>query len=437
MVKFRWEKEFKETPIGKMPKDWKVKELGKVVQIYKNRIEPSKTPNEIFELYSIPAYLERGKPEIVFGKTIKSSKYLIGPQTILYGRLNPQDPKIWLIGTESEYRQITSTEFFPLKLKGKDSLLFIYYLLKTEFVRGMAEAFSTGTTPSRTRLAERDFLKFEIPYPTPEEQQRIATVLSWFDDLIENKRRQNEVLEKVAMAIFKSWFIDFEPFQDEEFVYREELDMEIPKGWEIKPIGEVAEFTNGLSYKGSEKFSEYVDGAYVFITLNNVQRNGGFKTEYAWIKSGRLKKRHFLVEGDLIIANTDMTQDAKVIGAPALVVFPPNYNKSEGAYSHHITLIRPKEEILKLFMYLYLKYTQEDNVTYSTGTNVLGLDIANFKQNKFILVPPKPILEKFHSLVEPLFRKIIINEKEIMVLKKARDTLLSQLVFGRLRVEEV
>ena len=76
-----------------------------------------------------------------------------------------------------------------------------------------------------------------IPLPSPEEQSRIATVLSWFDDLIENKKKQNEILEKTAMAIFKSWFVDFEPFKDEEFV-DSELG-KIPKGWEVKPIGEV------------------------------------------------------------------------------------------------------------------------------------------------------------------------------------------------------
>ena len=62
----------------------------------------------------------------------------------------------------------------------------------------------------------------KIPYPPLEEQARIVIVLSWFDDLIENKKKQNEILGKMVMAIFKSWFIDFEPFQDEEFIYNEE-----------------------------------------------------------------------------------------------------------------------------------------------------------------------------------------------------------------------
>jgi type I restriction enzyme S subunit len=238
------------------------------------------------------------------------------------------------------------------------------------------------------------------------------------------------------MAIFKSWFIDFEPFRDGEFVYSEELGKEIPKGWEVKKIGELAELTNGISYKGDEKYEEPIDDGMIFITLNNILRGGGFKTEYSWIKSERIKEHQTLNEEDLIIANTDMTQEAKVIGSPAIVVFPSDY-KGKGVYSHHITKITPKKREFKFFLYSYLKITQNENATFSTGTNVLGLDIDNFKRNKIVILPPSHILQSFHSLVEPLFQKIILNQKQIMTLRKIRDTLLPLLVFGKLRVEEV
>jgi len=144
-----------------------------------------------------------------------------------------------------------------------------------------------------------------------------------------------------------------------------------------------------------------------------------------------------LREIDLIIANTDMTQEAKVIGSPAIVTFPIDYYKEYGVYSHHITKIIPRDEIYRLYLYVFLKLTQDENTTFSTGTNVLGLDIENFKRNKFVLLPPRDLLGKFHSLVEPLFQKIILNQKQIMVLRKIRDALLPKLVFGKLRVMEI
>ncbi len=274
-----------------------------------------------------------------------------------------------------------------------------------------------------------------VPYPPLAEQSRIAQVLSYFDDLIENKKMQNKVLEEMAMAIFKNWFVDFEPFKDGEFVYSEELGKEIPKGWEVKAIGEIAKLTNGLSYSGKEKSEEPVEGCLIFITLNNAVEGGDFKPEYAWIKSERIKEKHIINEGDLFIPNTEQTKDERLLGSPGIVVFPPDY-KGQGVCSHHITKISVFDSKHKFYLYLYLKFTREESASFATGTGVLGLDVDNFKKNKLIIIPPrKTILEKFNSLVEPLFQKIILNQKQIMTLKKIRDTLLPQLVFGKLRVE--
>jgi len=314
---------------------------------------------------------------------------------------------------------------------------FLFYFLFSDAGQLQIESLISGSAQGGINRSILDTIK--IPKFDFTEQSRIATVLSWFDDLIENKKRQNEILEKVAMAIFKSWFVDFEPFKDEEFVYSEELGKEIPMGWEVKPIGEVAEFYKGISYKGSEKFYSKTgsEKELVFITLDNILRGGGFKINYTWIISERIKKHQLLREIDLIIANTDMTQEAKVIGSPAIVTFPIDYYKEYGVYSHHITKIIPRDEIYRLYLYVFLKLTQDENTTFSTGTNVLGLDIENFKRNKFVLLPPRDLLGKFHSLVEPLFQKIILNQKQIMVLRKIRDALLPKLVFGKLRVMEI
>ncbi len=240
------------------------------------------------------------------------------------------------------------------------------------------------------------------------------------------------------MAIFKNWFVDFEPFKDGEFVYHEELGKEIPKGWEVKAIGEVAEFINGLSYKGSEKFRDSVDNSYVFITLNNIKEGGGFKTEFTWIKSNRLKEKHFVKERDLIFANTEQTKSGRLLASPAFVIFPDGYNKDLGVYSHHITKICPENEDYKTLIYLIFRIYQEDLAqTYHTGTGVWRFDIKNFRENYLIPIPPPSILHQFHSLVEPLFKKIILNQKQIMLLRKIRDELLPKLVFGKIRIREI
>ncbi len=415
-MKFRWETEFKETEIGEIPKDWEVKKLGDMATIktgktdVKDAVEDGEYP-----LFDRSDQIKR------------SNKYLFDTEAVIVpGEGKDFTPRYYK--GKFDLHQRTYAIFDFKELNGK------YLFFAMHILRHTLRDFAVGSTVESLRLP---ILKnLDIPYPPLPEQSRIATVLSWFDDLIEVKKRQNEILEKTAMAIFKSWFIDFEPFSDGEFVYSEELGKEIPKGWEVKKIGELAELTNGISYKGDEKYEEPIDDGMIFITLNNILRGGGFKTEYSWIKSERIKENQTLNEEDLIIANTDMTQEAKVIGSPAIVVFPSDY-KGKGVYSHHITKITPEKGELKFFLYSYLKITQNENATFSTGTNVLGLDIDNFKRNKIVILPPSHILQSFQSLVEPLFQKIILNQKQIMTLRKIRDTLLPLLVFGKLRVEEV
>jgi len=112
---------------------------------------------------------------------------------------------------------------------------FVYYFFISHPMQTFIESLAEGSTRPNTNAKEVS--KFPLYYPPPPEQTRIATVLSWFDDLIENKKRQNEILEKVAMAIFKSWFVDFEPFKDEEFVYSEELGKEIPESGRLRRLG--------------------------------------------------------------------------------------------------------------------------------------------------------------------------------------------------------
>ena len=439
MLKFKWETEFRETEIGQIPEDWEIKKLGEFVQKAKNGSTPP-TKDKSYWNGEIPwitsnhlrsLYVFKGD-RYVTKKAINEKKTSIANKGALLFGTRIGIGNVAIAGRELAFNQDVTAIWLKEGIKGE----YLVRLIRSKFYQQFLKDIAEGTTVGG--IDRETLLNLPIVYPPPPEQSRIATVLSWFDDWIENKKRQNEILEKVVMAIFKSWFVDFEPFKDEEFVYNEELGKEIPKGWEVKPIGEVAEFTNGLSYKGSEKFDYYLDDSFVFITLNNIKEGGGFKTEFAWIKSDRLKERHFVKEGDLIFANTEQTKSGRLLATPAFIVFPDDYNKDRGVYSHHITKVSPNIPCIKPLLYLMFRYYQENIAqTYHTGTGVWGFDLKNFKENFFTLLPPQPILQHFHFLVEPLFQKIILNQKQIMVLRKIRDALLPRLVFGKLRVEVI
>ncbi|MCD6402443.1 restriction endonuclease subunit S, partial [bacterium] len=258
--------------------------------------------------------------------------------------------------------------------------------------------------------------KFDIT-----EQSRIAKVLSWFDDLIENKKRQNEILEKTAMAIFKSWFIDFEPFsarggsaiggKDNEFV-DSELGR-IPKGWEVKKLCSVADIIMGQSPS-----SKYYNEEGVGIPF--VQGKGQFG-KYTPDTKVYCSKQIKLAKPFDILAT---------VRAP---VGELNIADKEYIIGRGVAVLRSK---FWAFLYLYLLINTEFLKSYERGTTYDA--ITREELNFFPLIsPPQPILQKFHSLVEPLFKKIILNQKQIMILRKIRDTLLPLLVFGKLRVEEI
>ncbi len=411
-MKFRWETEFKKTPIGEIPKDWNVKEIQEVMFINKRPKNRQDKPIAFIPMEKIP--VDGILPEFEFRtpNEVKSG-IEVPPSSILFAKITPsfEHGKMCIVPNNSNYRWIATTEVFSLIPRdNKVSTKFVFYYLRHPIPKDTLEYSMTGTS-GRQRVDRHALETLLLPYPPPEEQQRIATALSWFDDLIENKRKQNEVLEKVAMAIFKSWFIDFEPFQDEEFVYSEELDMEIPKGWEVKPIGEVAEFHDSKRIPLSEIERQNRKGPYPYYGANGI-------IDYI---------DDYIFDGFYLL----VAEDGTVMDERGLVVSRLVHGKFWA--NNHVHVITGRGVSIE-YLYLHLKFTPIE--PYVTGAVQAKLNQRNFSQMP-VLIPPKPILEKFHSLVEPLFRKIIINEKEIMVLKGVRDTLLPQLVFGRLRVEEL
>jgi len=411
-LKFRWETEFKQTELGyNIPLDWEEKRVGKIIELKYGKGLPEKER----KAGKTPVFGSSG----LIGYCSKS--YAHGPGVIIGRKGN--------VG--SIYFSIS--DFYPIDTvfysENVINAVFLFYLIsKIDLKQMMSDSAVPGININ--------FIKsIRIPFPELIEQMRISNLLTWFDELIENKKRQNKILEDTALALFRSWFIKIDPFKGKKL---KETELgRIPNSWDLKPIGKLATLKNGISYSGKEKFEEQIDGSKVFITLNNAIEGGGFKPVYAWIKSDRIKEHQLLKEGDLIFPNTEQTKDERLIGSPGIVFFPYDYEQGKGVFSHHITKVNVHDSRYAFYLYCFLKATREDSASFTTGTGVLGLDLKNFGKNKMVIDPGHTILEKFDNFVEPLFNKIIINQKQIMLLRKIRDTLLPLLVFGKLRVEEI
>jgi type I restriction enzyme, S subunit len=317
--------------------------------------------------------------------------------------------------------------------------LFLYYLLKVtdfnEVVSGTALPFINGS----------DLAKMQVEIPPLTTQRAIAHVLGTLDDLIELNRETNEILEEMARALFKSWFVDFDPvraklegrapagmdaataalfpdhFQDSELG-------QIPKGWEVKPLGDLADMDKGLSYKGSGLAEE---GGMPMVNLGCFSGRGIFNTDKIKRYTGEYRERHIVHAGDLVIANTDMTQNRVIIGSPSIV--PRLGRESKFIFTHHVFAVRfkPGADVFRRYVYFTLLKPEFREIAegFSTGTTVLALPRDGL--TKYMLcLPPVTLIEEFERQAEPLLAIIHANNEESRELASLRDILLPKLLSG-------
>jgi len=393
MLKFKWETEFKKTEIGEIPREWKIKPLGEVVCVEWGNTSLTK---KIYKKAGYPVFSATGQD----GYT---DFYEREGEAIIVSAIGANCGRCFY--ANGKWTAIKNTLILQRNKVPWNTRFFYYYLDDKEKWPKLGSG-----QPFISQSAAKEVL---VPHPPLLEQSRIATVLSWFDNLIENKKRQNEILEKAAMAIFKSWFVDFEPFQDEEFVYNEELDREVPKEWEVKKLGDFAEIIMGQS--PPSKYYNYKRKGLPFV-----QGKGqyGKYTPETTVYCSRLVK--IAKPYDILVT----------VRAP---VGELNLSDCEYVIGRGVASLRSK---YWAFLFLYLLTDNERLKSYERGTTYDAItkeEVDSFS----LLLPPFSILQRFHSLVEPLFQKIILNQKQIMVLRKIRDALLPQLIFGKLRVAEL
>ena len=360
-------------------------------------------------------------------------------------------------------------------LCGKDGVIdngFLYYSLKTK-ISELKQKTHGAVFDTITRDT---FEHINISYPTIAEQREIAKRLGDLDDKIHLNTQTNQTLEHIAQAIYKSWFVDYEPTrakaavlaaggsmaeaenaamtaisgksaaelaalkQDQPTRYQQLADLaaafpsalvpadnfgEIPEGWEVKKVGDIAKVVKGKSYKSSE----LAPSRTALVTLKSFNRGGGYRLDGLKEYTGTYKSEQEVFAGDLIIAYTDVTQAADVIGKPAMVM-------SDNRYEHlvislDVGVVRPKNATYKYFLYCMAmtESFQAHTQSFCTGTTVLHLGkdaVPSFK----IAIPDEFLLRKFSDISNPIFAAINRNIEQGKELEKIRDTLLPKLLSG-------
>ena len=269
---------------------------------------------------------------------------------------------------------------------------------------------------------------FDVYIPSLPTQQKIANILSSLADKIEVNRRINEQLEELAGALFKSWFVDFEPFKDGEFV-DSELGM-IPKGWKVGKLGEYCKVKSGFAFKSSW----WQDNGLKVIKIKNITSDGVLDmNDCSYVSSeNTLKAKDFKTNvGDLLIAMTGATIGKFCIISSREEMY---VNQRVGKF------FLGNNPIIKLpFIYCTLKTERVYSEIVNKGQgsaqpNISGSDIENIH----IPMPLNiDLLSLFHGKLKSVFEKMIHNQQEIHHLTTLRDTLLPKLMSGEIDVNEV
>lgn len=296
---------------------------------------------------------------------------------------------------------------------------FVYYLM---CIVGKELNYISKTSTAVPIINKSTFSDWDIVIPREkEDQRRIASILSSLDRKIELNNKINADLEEMAQAIFKNWFVDFEPFKDGKFV-DSELGM-IPEGWKVGCLGDMGAVVCGKT--PSKSNSNYYGGDIPFIKIPDMHGNVFVESsEDRLTELGSLSQIKKLIPPYSLMVSCIAT-----VGLVSINTKPSHTNQQ-------INTVIPHNKSALFYLYQYIKNNEELLKNMGRGgTTTLNVNTRSFS-NIRLLIPSEIALEQFHRVVEGLFKKIELNLHESRTLSTLRDTLLPRLMSGELEVPE-
>lgn len=274
---------------------------------------------------------------------------------------------------------------------------YLYYYLSTNVFQSFI-LNHIDSQSAQPNISSNTIGKYPIKVPSFDTQNIIASILSSLDDKIEVNRRINENLEAQAQALFKSWFVDFDPFKDGEFV-ESELGR-IPKGWKVGLLGNLIEIKYGKDHK------KLLDGIYP------VYGSGGFM---------RFVDKSLYTGESVLIPRKGSLNNVMYVNESFWTVDTMFYSI-------------PKIENIMLFVFIYLCNRDLSSLNAGSAVPSMTTEILN---NMKVVIPPCSIINDFHNKVFTLYSTIQHNQDESRRLATLRDTLLPKLMSGELKVNEI
>jgi type I restriction enzyme S subunit len=287
----------------------------------------------------------------------------------------------------------------------------------------------------------------EQPLPPLPEQRAIAHILGTLDDKIELNRRMSQTLEGIARALFKAWFVDFEPVRAKlagrwqrgqslpglpahlydlfpDRLVDSELG-EIPEGWEVKAINDLAEVVGGSTPR-TERAEYWEGGTYHWVTpkdLSGLSLPVLLDTERKITDAGLAQ-----ISSGLLPKGTVLLSSRAPIGYLAIAEVPVAINQG-------FIAIKPRFGVSNLFLLRWAGAFHDEIVSRANGSTFLEISKSNFRQIR-IVAPSSSVMDAFDRLSRSMYYKVVENERESRALAALRDALLPKLIRGEMRVRD-
>lgn len=439
------------TPLGELPTGWTVQSIESLCQKVTSGGTPLRSNPDFYQNGTIrwfktkelnDGYIHDSEEKITPVAIEKTSAKLFPPNTVLMAMYGDGHTitSLGILRKESATNQACCALIADSAVC---NYRFLFYALKhhrNDFIQ-------IATGGAQRNLSGTLIRNFAIKVPPLDEQKAIAQILSSLDDKIELNQQMNQTLKAIARALFKSWFIDFDPVRakmdgrqpagmdaETAALFPDEFEDggaigQIPRGWRVQKLIEItSKIGSGATPRGGSQV--YVDEGISLIRSQNV-----YDYQFSWDGLARITEemaeqlRNVVVEPNDILLN--ITGDSILrtcVVEPA--VMPARVNQ-------HVSIIRAIPEIPCRYLHLYL--VQPQMKSFLLGFDTGGTRKAVTKgqlESVPVPVPSEAILLHFRKITDPLFERINANLAESRALTSVRDALLPKLLSGKVRVQD-
>jgi len=343
------------------------------------------------------------------------SRHLTEIGDIIYARRGDIEKCAYV--TTNEEKWLCGTGCLKIRCNNEVNSRFIAYLLSTAECKKWITGNAVGTT--MLNLSKGILSNLPLLVPSHEDQRRIASILSSLDRKIELNNKINADLEEMAQAIFKNWFVDFEPFKDGKFV-DSELG-KIPEGWKVGRLTDIIKLMPGGTPKTSEPLY-WDNGTIPFFSPKDVNGVYCFATEKHITETGLNKCSSNLYPKDTIFITCRGTVGKVCLAACDMAMNQSNY------------AIRAIDGYSQYYVFFLVKSVVERLIKKSNGAVFSAITSKDFDEE--ILIPSQKAVEDFTNVIDGFFRRIFTIGTENSRLSLLRDTLLPRLMSGEIEVPE-